>query len=131
MSFHHLLSKRFMNTTPEASELSEEAQIKLKNCIDTSLWPDDFIEVDGKMISIYNQEVTVDSIFEYFKERAPWLRWELKKEDLDKLKPIDVLAMKYVCFNRLVDMLVDSRAKLTEAFTHVPVLNEQTAQTVH
>ena len=87
---------------------TEEVDVSaLEKSIVSNLWQNDFIEIDNKIVNIYNPSVKVVQVLEFFKSRMPWIKLQVHNlEQLEK-RPDETLAVKFVCFNQLAGLLAD------------------------
>jgi len=118
LSFYKELSKKFF----ESENFSKKTKF---NTTDFIL--QDFIERDGKMILIYDEEVTIQDIVSFFKKRMPWVRIILKPELVPSAEdsPNELLMAKSTLYGQLVDLLESTHANFTKAFKKTNSMEEE------
>jgi hypothetical protein len=112
MSFYEALKSKYLH---DLSVDKVEPEV-LEKVIETNIWPSDFIHQNDKVVSIYSPEVTLDNIFDFFKARMPWLKFEIRNQGLLDSNPGELLAMKFICFHQLAGLLSDVHKNFKRAF---------------
>ena len=108
MSFYDELSKKF---------LSEKSLVPRKMTgLDFIL--NDYIEMDGQMISIYKDSVKLSDIVAFFKERMPWVKIILKDQLISSIEPNtqEYAMAKSTLYGQLIDMLEETHKSFSDAF---------------
>lgn len=78
----------------------------------------DYIEMDGQMISIYKDSVKLSDIVAFFKERMPWVKIILKDQLISSIEPNtqEYAMAKSTLYGQLIDMLEETHKSFSDAF---------------
>lgn len=114
MSFYDLLKSKYLSEVPT----DKVEPNSLQKIIETNIWPSDFIEQEGVMKSIYSVDITLQDIFDFFKQRMPWLKFQINNQEVLDKNPGELLAVKFVCFHQLAGLLSEVHSNFRKAFEH-------------
>lgn len=114
MSFYDLIKGKYLQDVP----IDKVEPNTLQKIIENNIWPSDFIEREGQMKSIYSTEITLTEIFEFFKQRMPWLKFQINNQDVLDKNAGELMAVKFLCFHQLAGLLSEVHANFTKAFRH-------------
>ena len=112
MGFLDSIRARLLSTAIErGSEENNPDLGMLKN-----LQPNDFIIIDGKSVSIYNEDISVEDIVDFFRARLPFIKVSFN----DNVKafvqdPIENLSLKHMVYVQLTHTLVEFHKAFDEA----------------
>ena len=112
MAFYDLLKSKYLHDI--STEKVEPAS--LQKVVETNLWPADYIELEGKIRHIYDTDIKISDILEFFKDRMPWIKIQLKNQELLDKNPEEMMAVKFVCFHQLAGLLSEVHSNFRKAF---------------
>lgn len=91
--------------------------------VEKNLFQEDYIQKNNEMVNIYRDNVSIDDIILFFKEKMPYVNLVITNPPSD-LNERDKLITKFVVFSKLVGLMEDSNKKFTASFTR-PSLADQ------
>lgn len=109
----------------------EDPPAVVEPMIKDNVFPLEFIELNGKSVNIYEAGVRIADIIDYFKARIPWGKVVLSG-DLTEVRQADEEAqIKYITFNRLLNIWVEMSDALTSAFKRPGIVGKEVEPTIH